>query len=152
MMKMSQVISVLLLSRLLTTVIAVLGDWLFVDHISSDAYKNQLDRRYAENGDYSIYDELVYDLFKPFTSWDAQYFVEIGHDNGYSREQMLAFFPMFPRMMHFFGLLLHSTVQDAQIALNFHSCLLLSAYIINIVAFVVGGCFLYKLTRLRSEE
>ena len=145
---MSQIITVLLTSRLLTTIIALLGDWLFVDHNSRDAYKNELMKRYSENGEISFYDEMIYEFFKPFTSWDGQYFLEIGHDNGYSTEQMLAFFPMFPRMMYFVGSLLHSTLQDTTININFYSCLLISAYSINLISFIIGGFFLYKLTRI----
>ncbi|XP_061379428.1 GPI mannosyltransferase 2-like [Danaus plexippus] len=82
--------------------------------------------------------------------WDAQYFIHIAQ-YGYTYENCLAFFPMFPLIVRYVGYILSSVLGSV---INFHSTLLISSTIINILIFMKSADILHKLSIrvLRSES
>lgn len=94
-------------------------------------------------------DNIVYKLFGGFKRWDAQYFIHIAQ-YGYTYENCLAFYPFYPLSVRYFAYGLNSAIGTF---LNFHSCLLLSATIINICLFLKSADILHQLSLriLKSE-
>ena len=76
---------------------------LITDH-NADAYRNryhlELESNFTIGQEVSDKFKYVYKSIDGFTKWDAQYFLEISKD-GYSREQHLAFLPLFPVFISF---------------------------------------------------
>lgn len=77
-----------------------------------------------------------------FTRWDSEYFLHIA-EHGYQYEQCLAFFPFYPTTVFVMHKLLLYTLLPF---LSSKDVILISAVIINLVAFVLAGLMLYKLT------
>lgn len=82
--------------------------------------------------------------------WDAQYFVHIAH-YGYTYENCLAFFPLFPLFVRYTAYAINSIFGSF---LNFHSSLLISATIVNLVFFIKSADILHRLSVriLKSES
>ncbi|XP_017493140.1 PREDICTED: GPI mannosyltransferase 2-like, partial [Rhagoletis zephyria] len=147
-----QVVRLCLFTRLGVTLLAVAANFL-PDHESADAFRNDLLARYPVD-QRSTLDRAILWWAEPLTRWDAQYFLEIAHENGYREEQTLAFFPMFPLLVRYVGLGLQRAIlfhfPTAQ--LSFISSLMLAAYLVNLVAFTLAGWFLYQLTYTVSHS
>lgn len=81
--------------------------------------------------------------------WDAQYFIHIAQ-YGYTYENCLAFFPLFPLIVRYFAYGINSVLGSL---LNFHSTLLISATVVNLVIFIKSADVLHRLSLrvLRSE-
>lgn len=77
-----------------------------------------------------------------FTRWDSEYFLHIA-EHGYQYEQCLAFFPFYPTSVFVMHKLLLYTLLPF---LSSKDVILISAVIINLIAFVLAGLMLYKLT------
>ncbi|KAJ6217145.1 hypothetical protein RDWZM_008302 [Blomia tropicalis] len=149
---MNEVVQTCLTSRLLLSLVAITGDLLIPDH-EADAYQNDLLEKYYPAGSLSQLDRWVLMLTNAFTRWDGQYFIEIAHENGYPQEQMLAFFPMFPFLIRRLALILQSSMSKIlMIKLSFLSSIMITAYLVNLVAFITAGMFLFKLTNLMCNN
>jgi phosphatidylinositol glycan class V len=77
--------------------------------------------------------------------WDGQYFLHIA-DNGYTYENTLAFFPLYPFCVR----ILSEAIYWAQVEyalIHFTSALKLSAILVNIGAFVLAAVILHDLSR-----
>lgn len=94
-------------------------------------------------------DVIVDKLLGGMKRWDAQYFIHIAQF-GYTYENCLAFFPLFPLLVRYFAYGLNSVFGTV---LNFHSNLLISATILNIIFFIKSADVLHRLSLriLRSE-
>ncbi|KAM3965517.1 phosphatidylinositol glycan anchor biosynthesis class V [Aphomia sociella] len=81
--------------------------------------------------------------------WDAQYYIHIAQ-YGYTYENCLAFYPLFPMIVRYLAYGLCSLLGNL---LNFHSALLISATIINVLMFIKSADVLHRLSLriLRSE-
>lgn len=81
--------------------------------------------------------------------WDAQYFIHIAQ-YGYSHENTLVFFPFFPMLVRGIGTVIHLPLQ---FILNYHSCLLLTAIVLNFILFVKSAVVIFRLGKevLRHE-
>ncbi|XP_054273949.1 GPI mannosyltransferase 2-like [Macrosteles quadrilineatus] len=90
----------------------------------------------------SFADEIINNVFGGLVRWDAQYFLHIAH-YGYTYENTLVFFPMFP----FFARIL-ANVLDVILngVLNHYSTVLLSALTINFYFFVSASIKLFELS------
>lgn len=128
-------------SRGYLILLAITFDLLYADH-DADAYVNGLEANYLSNN----LDRLVALLTRPFTRWDAQYFLRIAHDFNYQSEQSLAFFPGFPTMIGTLGRYLYHIVQGSLLEMNLYSCILLAGMLFNFAAFLGAGYFLALLT------
>lgn len=88
-------------------------------------------------------DRIILSLLGGFSKWDAVYFLDIA-EHGYKYEQNMAFFPLLPLSIHTLGLTLRPLTLPCKITQK--STLLLSAMLINTVAFTMAAVGLYKLT------
>ncbi|XP_068622486.1 GPI mannosyltransferase 2 [Battus philenor] len=81
--------------------------------------------------------------------WDSQYYIHIAQ-YGYTYENCLAFFPLYSLIIRYLAYMFSSILGSL---LNFHSLLLLSATIINILFFIKSADVLYSLSLrvLRNE-
>lgn len=94
-------------------------------------------------------DVAVDNIFGGLKRWDAHYFLHIAQ-YGYTYENCLAFFPLYPLAVRYTAYGLSSLCGSF---LNFHSSLLISATVLNIVMFIKSADVLHKLSLkvLRSE-
>ena len=81
-------------------------------------------------------------LFSGYARWDAQYFLHVA-TVGYTHENCLAFFPLFPVLTKAVALLLGGLVP---VFTNSWLLALLGAWIVSNAAFTVAALELYKLT------
>lgn len=87
-------------------------------------------------------DEWVVTLFEGFRRWDGVYFLHVA-EHGYSYENTLAFFPLFPLVVRLVG---NSLLYPLQYAMNYNSVLLVSAVLINFFCFIQAAKVLYLLS------
>lgn len=82
--------------------------------------------------------------------WDAHYFLHIAQ-YGYTYENSLAFFPLFPLAVRYSAYALHQVVGSL---LNYHSLLLISATVLNVFFFIKSADALHRLSLrvLKSES
>lgn len=96
------------------------------------------------------YGDVVIDrLLGGFKRWDAQYFIHIAQ-YGYTYENCLAFFPLYPLIVRYVAYALSSVLGSL---FNFHSTLIMSATIVNLIMFIKSADVLHRLSLrvLRSE-
>ena len=86
-------------------------------------------------------DQVVDIAFGGFRRWDAVYFLHIA-EHGYTYENTLAFFPLFPLMLRFVA---NSALYPLQFCMSYTSVLLISAVIINTICFVLSAVTLFEL-------
>lgn len=87
-------------------------------------------------------DRVTSALLDGFRRWDAQYFLHIAQF-GYTYENALAFFPLFPILLDIVFYILYTVLSYA---LNIQNCLLLIGVIVNVLFFILSAIFLYSLT------
>ncbi|XP_066960453.1 GPI mannosyltransferase 2 isoform X1 [Macrobrachium rosenbergii] len=94
-------------------------------------------------------DKVIEFLLGGLVRWDAQYFLHIA-EYGYTHENTLAFFPVFPMLVRLIGNILHFPLQYV---MNYHSVLILSSVILNFYMFVKTASILHRLSEevLKSE-
>ena len=97
-------------------------------------------------------DSVVNFLTSGLTRWDGQYFLHIAN-NGYSYENTLAFFPLYPVTIRAVADVLYWMQVDYGL-MHYASSLRLSAVLVNVVAFVAAALALYELSRrvLKDER
>lgn len=86
-------------------------------------------------------DVFVDFLLSGFRRWDGVYFMHIA-EHGYTYQNTLAFFPLFPMAVR---TLANTLLYPLQGVLSYHSVLLLSSTILNTVVFVQSAKVLHKL-------
>ncbi|XP_049872017.1 GPI mannosyltransferase 2 [Pectinophora gossypiella] len=98
---------------------------------------------------HSFADTVVDKLLGGMKRWDAQYFIHIAQ-YGYTYENCLAFFPLFPLIVRYVAYGISSMLGSF---LNFHSALLISFTLVNLVMFIKSADILHRLSLriLRSE-
>ena len=88
-------------------------------------------------------------LFGGYDNWDSQYYLTIA-ERGYTDEQFLVFFPLYPLLMRTMSLTL---LYPLTLLLPFRSVLVLSGWLLSNVSFVIATGLLYQLTyRLLSDS
>ncbi|XP_041980484.1 GPI mannosyltransferase 2 [Aricia agestis] len=94
-------------------------------------------------------DFIIDKLLGGLKRWDSQYFIHIAQ-YGYTYENCLAFYPLFPLIVRYVAFVLNSILGTI---FNFHSILLISASLVNLVVFIKSADMLHKLSLriLRSE-
>ena len=90
-------------------------------------------------------DNFVYYLTEGLTRWDGQYFLHIAN-NGYSYENTLAFFPLFPVTVRAVADVIYWMQIDYGL-IHFSSALRLSAVLLNGACFTTAAVALYELSR-----
>lgn len=141
------VVKLCLRSRLEITLLAIGCDLLLPDH-DADAYRNKaILANYDTNSTHlSLVDRSISTFTSPFIKWDAQYFLAIAEHNSYPEESMLAFFPLYPLIIRNVALFLQTLLNLFTLDINFISSLALSAYLVNLVSFVLAGLLLFNLS------
>ena len=96
----------------------------------------------------NIVDDYIQSSFHGYMKWDSVYFLSVSL-YGYGYEQMLAFLPLFPTAISFLGrfftLITFGSLSDLSI-------ILITAVLVNVLAFSLSVVLLYKLTLLLSKS
>ena len=145
----SKVVVSALTSRLVLIVACIVADAIMPNY-PSDVFKWVQSSNSAE-GAVTVCDKLVNVLLGGLVRWDAHYFLHVA-DNGYTYENTLAFFPLYPILVR----ALAEVVYWCQVEyglIRFNSALILAAVGVNVAAFVAAAVALHELSRkvLRDE-
>lgn len=141
-MKTAQrIIIIAAFSRLCTLMLQCVANLLIPDHDAKDVF--------ISPAYYGKQDNAVDYFLAGMARWDAQYFLHISI-YGYTYENCLAFFPMFPALVKSFGTLYAFMLPSLS---EYHSHLI-SSIIINFVLFVGAARILYSLSlkELKNEK
>lgn len=139
----SSVVVLALFSRFVIFLLQVAFNWAVPDH-NADAFRSP----WPASRD--LGDRLVSWLFGGLTRWDSQYFLHIA-EHGYTYEQTLAFFPLYPWLVRQTADGLVDPLTS--VYLSRHSVLVLSGVLVNVSFFVVAAVALHRLThQLFSKE
>lgn len=139
----SSVVVLALFSRFVIFLLQVAFNWAVPDH-KAEAFRSPWPPS-ANLGD-----QLVSWLFRGLTCWDGQYFLHIA-EHGYTYEQTVAFFPLYPWLIRQTADGLVDPITCAYLAR--HSILILSGVLVNVAFFVVAAVALHRLThQLFSKE
>lgn len=126
------------LSRLSVVALQFLANHLIADHDAgvflSPRSPDSVDARY---------DWIVEGALGGLRRWDGQYFMHVA-EYGYTYENTLAFFPLFPLFVRVLAQMIHSTVP----IFSLRATLLLVAVALNISFFGKAAECLYELSRL----
>ncbi|KAF2361955.1 GPI mannosyltransferase 2 [Trinorchestia longiramus] len=133
-----------LLSRFSVILIQLVANWIIPDHEAA-AFVSPPD----PDLEVGSVDKIVLALIGGFVRWDAQYFIHIT-EYGYTHEQTLAFFPLYPILVRFIASIVFVPLQ---LVINFHTTIILVAILLNFYLFVKATEVFYKLSRevLRNE-
>ena len=131
-----------ILSRILVLLLQMIFNALCPDH-NADAFRTPED----PTEKYSFWDHIATFVFGGLTRWDAQYFIHIAK-YGYTYENTLAFFPLFPMSMKYLAMVL----QIEPPILNHSNTIVISGFIINFVCFVKAALVLYDLSELVFKD
>ncbi|KAL5007597.1 hypothetical protein ScPMuIL_016403 [Solemya velum] len=126
---------VALYSRLLILMLQVVFNLLVPDH-DAGVFNPPADATS------SFSDGIVDVIFSGFRRWDAVYFLHISQF-GYTYENCLAFFPLFPLTTKIVSLVLNIGLEGT---LNHSNILLISAFLLNQFLFVKTSVILYRLS------
>lgn len=124
-------------SRLYLICLQYVGNILIPDH-SPDVFHFVGSKEH-----YNIVDKTIFHFFRGFLRWDAQYFMHISI-HGYTYENTVAFFPLFPVSVGVLSKVLHTFIPYISI----EAVILLVYVLFNIIIFQLATISLYKLTCL----
>lgn len=94
-------------------------------------------------------DHAVTFLLGGFRRWDAIYFLHVA-EHGYTYENTLAFFPLFPLLTRVAA---NTVLLPLQFFMNYSSSLLVAAFFVNLVLFALSADILYRLgSRVMSSD
>lgn len=126
------------LSRVAVIGLQFVSNHLFADHEAGVFVSPPSDESKA-----NPYDPVVELALGGFRRWDAQYFLHIA-EYGYTYENVLAFFPLYPLCVRILGQLLLLALP----MFSLRTVLLLSATLLNVVFFAKAAQTLYQLSLL----
>lgn len=124
-----------LVSRLAVFVLQFLFNFLFTDH-DAEAFKLPV-----SGDEISGFDRAMEILFSGLSRWDGQYFIHIAK-NGYTYENNLVFFPLFPFTVRFVAIILGKVLFMA----SEDNVIIISGVIVNLFCFVKSALILYDLS------
>lgn len=125
-------------SRLLVILLQFISNVLITDH-NAGVFESPQSPESKGN----VYDKAVEVVLGGFRRWDGQYFLHIA-EYGYTYENALAFFPLYPLCVRIVGQLLHFVLP----ILSLRAVLLLSAILLNVLFFAKAAQTLYELSLL----
>lgn len=148
-----------LLSRLILLILQYIGNQLLTNHLA-DAYTNKFYKSLQLNKTLLIdspFHHYTLQALEGFTTWDAQYHLEISI-NGYESEQHLAFLPMLPSLIGGCRKLIYKLVESQSLdaeATNSHlddvknyvESVAICVALNNLFFFPIATLALYSLTR-----
>jgi phosphatidylinositol glycan class V len=126
------------ISRLFILSLSAAFNFIIPDH-DADAFRSPQDPTDKQK---SSGDVIVKYLFGGLVRWDAQYFIHIAL-YGYTYENCLAFFPLFPMSIRVLAGCLHYPLEGF---ISHYSIFVLSSVVINFVTFVLSVSVLHKLS------
>ncbi|XP_028408564.1 GPI mannosyltransferase 2-like [Dendronephthya gigantea] len=139
-----KVVKIALISRILSLVFQGVSNNLLVDYDTSVEHRScHPNNTYQSPHKLSTMDQIISSTLGGLSKWDAVYFLDIAQ-YGYKYEQNMAFFPLLPLSVHTLGVTLRPLTLVCKISQR--SILLLSAMLINTVAFTMAAVGLHKLT------
>ncbi|XP_014476940.1 PREDICTED: GPI mannosyltransferase 2 [Dinoponera quadriceps] len=130
-------------SRIAIFILQVIFNALTPDH-HADAFKRPSD----PTEKVSPWDRVAYFSLDGLTRWDGEYFLHVAR-YGYTYENTLAFYPLYPGMIRVVGVVLLKVFSPA---LNIPSALMLAAALINLTCFAKSAIILYDLTESVFED
>lgn len=131
-----------IVSRIAVFILQAIFNALIPDH-HADAFRRPSDP--AEK--VSPWDRIVYFLLDGLTRWDGEYYLHVAR-YGYTYENTLAFYPLYPGMIRVVGAALLKVLP----MLNIQSTMILAAALINLACFVKSAIILYDLTERVFED
>lgn len=134
--RLKSIRSFALQSRLFIAVIQVFFNYLIPDHDAKVFSPPTIHRSSAA-------DHAVVFLLGGFRRWDAIYFLHIA-EYGYTYENTLVFFPLFPFLTR---IMANTILLPLHFIMNYSSCLLVAAFLLNLVLFVMSADILFRLSR-----
>ncbi|KAK6174326.1 hypothetical protein SNE40_017628 [Patella caerulea] len=137
------VVKIALISRIAILFIQVVSNFLIPDH-DADVFNPPNDPTSVS----STSDKVVELIFGGFKRWDAVYFQHVA-DYGYSYENTLAFFPLFPLLTRLIG---NTILLPLQWLMSYPSVLMLSAFLLNNFLFIKSAQIFLKLGRKVLNE
>lgn len=135
-----------LFSRLFILFLSAAFNFIIPDH-DADAFRSPQD---PSDKEWSSFDDFVKYLFGGLLRWDAQYFIHIAL-YGYTYENCLAFFPLYPMSIKVLAACLHYPLEGF---ISHYSTFVLSSVVVNFIIFILSASVLHKLSLqvLRSEQ
>ena len=135
-----------ILSRIFIIILSAFFNLILPDHIA-DAFQSPQDPSIKNE---TIADGIIINLFGGLVRWDAQYFIHIAQ-YGYTYENCLAFFPLYPLTVRLLADGLYCIFKDA---VSRYSLIVLIAVVVNLAVFVLSTSVLYKLSIkvLKNEQ
>ncbi|XP_059047879.1 GPI mannosyltransferase 2 [Achroia grisella] len=124
-------------SRIVVIFLQAISNFIIPDH-DANVFISPVDPSLRQ----TYADVAVNNLLGGMKRWDAQYFIHIAQ-YGYTYENCLAFYPLFPMVVRYVAYGLCSLLGTL---LNFHSALLISATIINVLMFIKSADVLHRLS------
>lgn len=134
------------LSRLFILFLSAAFNFIIPDH-DADAFKSPQD---PSDKEWSSFDDFVKYLFGGLVRWDGQYFIHIAL-YGYTYENCLAFFPLYPMCIRVLAGCLHYPLEGF---ISHYSVFVLSSVIVNFIIFILSASVLHRLSLqvLRNEQ
>lgn len=130
-----------LISRFSIIILQTVFNAICPDH-KADAFQSPED----PDEEFSYLDKIVGFMFKGLTRWDAQYYIHIAK-YGYTYENTLAFFPLFPMSMKYFAMLLNNVLLNVGFpVLNHTNTIVIAGVVINLICFIKAALILYDLS------
>ncbi|CAH1787386.1 unnamed protein product [Owenia fusiformis] len=123
-----------LISRIAVFVVQVVANAVIPDH-NAGVFNPPAEQ------DKTILDDIITFLFAGYRRWDSEYFLHIA-EHGYTYENCLAFFPLFPLTVR---VVANSLLYPLQWFATYSNVLLVSAVFINLYCFVKSAEMLYHL-------
>ena len=134
------------ISRLFIILLSAALNFIIPDH-KADAFRSPQDPSDKEK---SLADAFVKYLFGGLVHWDAQYFIHIAR-YGYTYENCLAFFPLYPMIIRIFAGCLYYLLEGF---MSHYSVIVVSSVVVNSVTFILSVSVLHRLSLqvLRNEQ
>lgn len=120
-------VGLVLKSRLFMLLLCIFSDFPF-EHEASDVAKIEV--QYSS--------KIVEYLLRPFKKWDSVYYIQIARD-GYTKEQQLAFFPLYPMLI--------KLIADRLPMLENVERIIVSGLLLNTICFVLSYFLLYGILK-----
>ncbi|XP_023301036.2 GPI mannosyltransferase 2 [Lucilia cuprina] len=129
-----------LASRVIVAVLQLITNTALPDH-KNDVFRAPLADN--NNNKRSWLDKTIDFTLGGFRHWDGEYFLHIA-EYGYSYENTLAFYPLYPIIVEILAKMLHYLMDEF---MCMRSCCLLMAVLLNVVLFCKAANILYVLTQ-----
>lgn len=140
---MSQIVRLAIFSRCLVIVLQLISNLLVPDH-DAGVFISPADKAASQ----TTCDSIIETVFGGFRRWDAQYFLHIA-EHGYTYENTLAFYPLYPFCVRYSTYLLQSLLP---FDCSLHSFGLLVAVALNVFFFTKATTTLYRLTEYVFDD